>query len=193
MKDIICTEPVLNLYMLDTYDTSFMCAGGFKIISHFGLVWVRMKWGWVQDGWSMVQSPNRVQTQVMIPSGMAIMRTVTGPRGKVAKVAKVAPKVAREAVLVALVALAKAKQKGEAAVATTGGVTDFKMYISTGAHSFPCPFALVVPISKVLKSGRRLMILFIWIFWNHVWCTTKSWNVLSSVDNVDMWLNPLHK
>ena len=32
-----------------------------------------------------------------------------------------------------------------------------------------------------------------WIFWNHVWCTTKSWNVLSSVDNVDMWLNPLHK
>ena len=106
-----------------------------------------MKWGWVQDGWSMVQSPNRVQTQVMIPSGMAIMRTVTGPRGKVAKVA--------------LVALAKAKQKGEAAVATTGGVTDFKMYISTGAHSFPCPFALVVPISKVLKSGRRLMILFI--------------------------------
>jgi len=85
------------------------------------------------------------------------MRTVTGPRGKVAKVAKVAPKVAREAVLVAL---AKAKQKGEAAVATTGGVTDFKMYISTGAHSFPCPFALVVPISKVLKSGRPLMILF---------------------------------
>ena len=58
MKDIICTESVLNLYMLDTYDTSFMCAGGFKIISHFGLVWVRMKWGWVQDGWSMVQSPN---------------------------------------------------------------------------------------------------------------------------------------
>lgn len=104
----------------------------------------------------MVQSPNRVQTQVMIPSGMASMRTVTGPRGKVAKVAKVA----REAVLVALVALAKAKQKGEAAVATTGGVTDFKMYISTGARSFPCPFALVVPISKVLKSGRPLMILF---------------------------------
>ena len=145
MNDRICTEPVrvgyLRYFILVLLDSRLLILDWYE-----GEIGCVTKW-------------SRVKTQVMIPSGMAIMRTVTGPRGKVAKVAKVAPKVAREAVP-ALVALAKAKQKGEAAVATTGGVTDFKMYISKGAHGSPCPFALVVPISKVLKSGRRLMILF---------------------------------
>ena len=85
----------------------------------------------------------------MIPIGMVKvdMMTVTGPRGRVAKVVKVVlAKVVREA---ALVGLAKVKRKGEAA-ATTGGVPDFKMYISTGSLQLPVP---ICPCSTNFQSS----------------------------------------
>ena len=74
------TESVLNLYVLDTYDTSFLCCS----IQDY-LFWTGTSEGEI----GCVTKWSRVKTQVMIPSGMAIMRTVTGPRGKVAKVAKI--------------------------------------------------------------------------------------------------------